>query len=85
MFGGFLHQFAIAVDGTTELVGGHGIVTGKSLFDDLPDRFTRGELYVKATQCGLTTPVRNILYQWKQAGLITKRNAQEYQKAKKGK
>lgn len=60
-------------------------VTGKSLFDDLPDRFTRGELYVKATQCGLTTPVRNILYQWKQAGLIVKRNAQEYQKARKGK
>lgn len=53
---------------------------GESVYDVLPNRFTRADLELQARKMQLLTPVKNILYNWKRFGMIVKRDKNEWQK-----
>ena len=55
---------------------------GQSVYDTLPDRFTRGELDAVVRRCGLKTPVKAVICNWKKLGMIVKRGENEWQKKK---
>ncbi|MBO4429914.1 MAG: DUF3987 domain-containing protein [Bacteroidaceae bacterium] len=55
---------------------------GQSVYDTLPDRFTRGELDAVVRRCGLKTPVKAVICNWKKLGMIVKHGENEWQKKK---
>lgn len=42
----------------------------RSVYDMLPDVFTRNDLYVICTKQGIKTPIRRVLFEWKKQGYI---------------
>ena len=55
-------------------------VPQRSVFQQLPEKFTRAEVYTICTKQGIKTPLRQILHLWKKQGLIKKTNRDEYKK-----
>lgn len=53
---------------------------GESVFDALPERFTRGDLQAVVHRHEMKTPVKVILSNWKKLGMIVKRGENEWQK-----
>ena len=56
---------------------------GESVYDALPDRFTRSDLQAVVHRHEMKTPVKVILSNWKKLGMIVKRGENEWQKKKK--
>lgn len=55
---------------------------GKAIFSELPDTFTRNELYAAMRKGGYATLPRKAIYIWKKQGLIEKINSNEFRKCK---
>ena len=55
-------------------------IVGKTMYDLLPGRFTRGDLEAAMRRNSLKTPTRNVIYNWKKLGMIIKRGDNEWQK-----
>ena len=55
---------------------------GKTIFSDLPETFTRNELYAAMRKGGYSTLPRKAIYIWKKKGLIEKINSNEFRKCK---
>ena len=55
---------------------------GKTIFSDLPETFTRNELYAAMRKGGYATLPRKAIYIWKKQGLIEKINSNEFRKCK---
>ena len=55
---------------------------GKAIFSDLPETFTRNELYAAMRKGGYATLPRKAIYIWKKQGLIEKINSNEFRKCK---
>ena len=53
---------------------------GESVFDALPERFTRGDLQAVVHRNEMKTPVKVILSNWKKLDMIVKRGENEWQK-----
>lgn len=49
-------------------------VPQRSVFQQLPEQFTRAEVYTICTKQGIKTPLRKILSMWKIQGLVEKKN-----------
>ena len=62
---------------------GSTYAVGESVYDALPDRFTRGDLQAVVHRHEMKTPVKVILSNWKKLGMIVKRGENEWQKKKK--
>ena len=55
---------------------------GKAIFSELPETFTRNELYAAMRKGGYATLPRKAIYIWKKQGLIEKINSNEFRKCK---
>ncbi len=55
---------------------------GKAIFSELPETFTRNELYAAMRNGGYATLPRKAIYIWKKQGLIEKINSNEFRKCK---
>ena len=55
---------------------------GKAIFSELPETFTRNELYAAMRKGGYATLPRKAIYIWKKQGLIEKINSNECRKCK---
>ena len=55
---------------------------GKAIFSELPETFTRNELYAAMRKGGYATLPRKAIYIWKKQGLIEKINSNEFRKTK---
>jgi hypothetical protein len=42
----------------------------RSVFAELPDKFSRSDVYVVCMKQGIKTPIRNIIYNWKKMGYV---------------
>lgn len=47
-------------------------ITHKSIYDELPDVFTKNDLYIVLAKFKVKTPLKNVVYAWNKAGLIEK-------------
>lgn len=55
----------------------------RDAFASLKDTFTKTDLLVVMKQQGILSPVRNVIYQWKKSGYITRIDKETYKKTKK--
>lgn len=55
-------------------------VVQRSVFDQLPDKFTRNDVYTVCVKQGIRTAVRRILFEWKKLGYIEQLTKQDYRK-----
>ena len=55
---------------------------GKAIFSELPETFTRNELYAAMRKGGYATLPRKAIYIWKKQGMIEKINSNEFRKCK---
>lgn len=55
-------------------------VPQRSVFQQLPEKFSRAEIYTICTKQGIKTPLKMIIHLWKKQGLIKKTNRDEYKK-----
>ena len=56
------------------------ILSQKSVFDDLPSKFSKSDIFATCMKQGVKTPVRNIIYNWKKMGYIEKVSKDIFQK-----
>ena len=54
-----------------------------SLYDLIPETFTKNDITVRARQCNVFTNARNIIYRWVEAGYAVKSSAYEWKKTNK--
>lgn len=52
----------------------------KSIFNEIPEEFDSQAVYIACTRQGITYPVRKIISQWKQNGLVKKLEKNKWQK-----
>ena len=57
-------------------------LTQRSLYNDLPQNFTKSEVFALCMRQGIKTPVRVIVYGWSKLGYVKKVGKQEYEKTK---
>lgn len=55
----------------------------KSLFYELPEGFTKNDVFAKCLQLGIKSPVRLIIHRWLSLGYIKKTGKNEWQKVKR--
>ena len=55
----------------------------RSVFDSLPEKFSRNDVYVCCVKQGIKTPVRRILFDWKKLGYCTQNDKDTFTKTKK--
>lgn len=58
-------------------------LTQRSVFEKLPDSFETSDVYAICTKQGIKTPIRNIVWSWKNLGMIEKTGKGQYIKKKK--
>ena len=58
-------------------------LTQPSIFLSLPEEFSKEDVYVACTKQGKKTPIKNIIYKWKENGFIEKRKDGLYTKKHK--
>ena len=56
------------------------VITQKSVFEDLPTKFTKSDVYTSCLKQGVKTPVKMVIYNWKKMGCIEKLTDDTYQK-----
>ena len=54
----------------------------RSLYNELPQNFTKSEVFAMCMRLGIKTPVRNIIHGWFKLGTLKKVGKQEYEKIK---
>lgn len=54
----------------------------RSVYDALPDKFSKADLYSVCMKQGIKTQLRKIIYEWKRVGSIEKTGKDEYNKKK---
>ena len=54
----------------------------RSLFNELPNVFSKVDIYTQCLRQGIKTPIRNIIYRWQKMGHIKKTRKDEYEKVK---
>lgn len=59
------------------------ILPQRSLFNELPQAFTKNDVYVQCLRQGIKTPVRMVIHQWTKLGRVIKINKNEYEKTNK--
>lgn len=52
----------------------------RALFNELPQVFTKTDVYTRCIKLNIKTPVRNIIYLWQKNGYIKKTNEGDYEK-----
>ena len=55
----------------------------RSVYDGLPDTFTKNDIYVVCMKQGIKSPIRRITYDWKKLGYIEKIDKDTYKKLRK--
>ena len=55
----------------------------RSLYNQLPERFTKNDVYVLCMKQGIKTPVRMIVHQWAKLGYVNKETKNDYVKVRK--
>lgn len=53
-----------------------------NIFDQLPDEFSKGDLKIVLSKSSSTSPVKAVIYSWRNAGLITKTSKSSWKKCK---
>jgi hypothetical protein len=56
------------------------VISQKSVFDEMPSKFTKSDVYASCIKQGIKTPVRNVIYNWKRMGYIERLVDDTYQK-----
>lgn len=56
------------------------VVPQRSLFNEMPQAFTKTDVYTKCVQMGIKSPIRNILCVWQKIGVIKQLRKNEYEK-----
>ena len=59
------------------------VISQRSVFEELPMKFTKSDVYTTCVKQGIKTPVRNVIYNWKKMGCIVKLTDDTYQKNSK--
>ena len=54
----------------------------RSLFEQLPNKFDKNDVYSMCMRQGIKTPIRNILYQWRKLGFVRSVSKSEFEKVK---
>lgn len=54
----------------------------RSLFEQLPNKFDKNDVYTMCMRQGIKTPIRNILYQWRKLGFVKNITKSEFEKVK---
>lgn len=57
-------------------------LTQRTIFDELPEVFTRTDVYVVCTRQGVKTQVRRIIFEWKKLGCIEQLEKDKFKKKK---
>ncbi len=57
------------------------VLSQKSVFDDLPSKFTKSDVFATCMKQDIKTPVRNVIYNWKKMGYVEKVGKDIYQKS----
>lgn len=57
-------------------------IVQRTVFDSLPNDFTRSDVYSVCVKQGIRTPVRRILFDWKKLGYVEKKDKENYSKKK---
>lgn len=52
----------------------------KAMFNDLPQVFDKTDVYTRCVRMGIKTPIRNIIYLWRNNGYIKKNDEGKYEK-----
>ena len=52
----------------------------RNLYNDLPEAFTKNDVYVRCVKLGIKTPIRNVIYLWVKNGYCKKIANGEYEK-----
>lgn len=60
-------------------------IVQRSVFDQLPDTFTRNDVYAVCVKQGIRTPVRRIIFDWKKLGYIAQLSKENFSKKTNGK
>lgn len=60
-------------------------IVQRSVFDQLPDTFTRNDVYAVCVKQGIRTPVRRIIFDWKKLGYIVSLSKENFSKKTNGK
>jgi len=55
-------------------------IVQRTVFDGLPDSFTRNDVYVVCVKQGIKTPVRRIIFDWKKLGYISQIDKEHFSK-----
>lgn len=56
------------------------ILVQRSLYNELPQAFTKADVYAQCLKMGIKTPVRVIIYRWAKIGYVKKLNNTDYEK-----
>ena len=57
-------------------------VVQRTVFDGLPDEFSKNDVYVVCMKQGIKTPVRRIIFDWKKLNYITQADKEHFKKVK---
>lgn len=57
-------------------------LTQRSIYEELPETFTRTDVYVVCTKQGIKTPVRRVIFEWKKLGCIEQLEKDKFKKKK---
>ena len=52
----------------------------RSLYNELPQAFSKADVYAQCVKMGIKTPVRHIISRWKSIGYLKKLNSNDYEK-----